>query len=196
MRWTTSARKPRTPRRIQKRSTSSCASRSAGVVPVHVGLLGQEVVQVVLAGRLVERPRRFVERSAASSCSAGRRRVRGRATRTSRGAGPRVSCAPRGTSGAGRTCGWGRSRATPGCRVRPRRRSARRGPRASRTPGRRRSGRRRRSRSPPSASGRAGRTTRRRCRATRGGRARRACRRGRRPRHRRRPGTSAGRPGR
>ena len=53
--------------------------------PVQVGLGGQEVVQVVLAGRLVQRPRR-ARRTPTPSCWAARRRVRGRPRRSARGA--------------------------------------------------------------------------------------------------------------
>jgi hypothetical protein len=54
MRCTTSARNPSMPRSSQKRSVSCIAASTSGFVPVQVGLLGQEQVQVVLAGRLVE----------------------------------------------------------------------------------------------------------------------------------------------
>ena len=68
------------------------------VLPVEVGLLAREQVQVVLAGRLVELPRRAGEERA----PVGRL---GRATSTSRASGCRGSSATRRTTGARRRCG-------------------------------------------------------------------------------------------
>ena len=67
-RWTTSIRKPSTPRSSQNRSVSCIASRTAGVRPVEVGLARQEAVQVVLARGVVPRPRRRVSSTRAPSC--------------------------------------------------------------------------------------------------------------------------------
>ena len=51
-------RNPSTPRSSQNRSVSAMASRTAGVVPVEVGLLGREAVVVPGAGHGVPRPGR------------------------------------------------------------------------------------------------------------------------------------------
>ncbi len=147
-----------------------------GVVPVEVGLLGHERVQVPLARGRVERPRRAdgaelrrpvvgraaVRRAVAPHVPVALRRCRGsRAT-------------PR-TTGAGRTCGSGPSRSPRGCRARGRSRPARRSPPACRRRDRRRSSRTRRSRSRPSASGRTATARSPRRRARRGGRRARRC---------------------
>ena len=57
----TSMRKPSMPRSSQKRMTSYIGLADLGVAPVEVRLLAVEEVQVVLAGRLVELPRRAAE---------------------------------------------------------------------------------------------------------------------------------------
>ena len=116
-----------------------------GLVPVEVGLLGQERVQLPLAAAPVERPGRLARGGTASAT-----RWAGRARRTSGGARP----GRRGTRGGGRRCGWGPSRRPRAARGRARRRPGRRSRRACRTPDPRRSSRRRRSRSRPSARGR------------------------------------------
>ena len=100
-----SRRSPSTPRSIQKRSTSCIAALDLGVVPVEVGLLGHEAVQVVLLGGLVERPRRAAGLERPTSSRWARR-----ARRTSRAWGCRGWSATRGTTGAGRSCGSGPSR--------------------------------------------------------------------------------------
>ena len=197
MRCTTSARKPSTPRSSQKRSTSCIASTTSGVVPVEVGLLGQEGVQVPLLGRLVPGPR--------GAAAEGRRPVVGRidpghpcrrASGTSRAWASRATRGSRRTTDAGRRCGWGPSPGARGCRARAHRRAARRRPRGRRRAGRRRSSRPRRSRSPPSASGRSATARARRRRATAGAPGARAALRGRRRRRPRRRRTSADRSGR
>ena len=54
----TSMRKPSTPRSSQKRRIASKSPRTCVFVPVEVGLLRREQVEVVLVAGLVERPRR------------------------------------------------------------------------------------------------------------------------------------------
>ena len=84
------------------------------VPPVEIGLLGEVVVEVVLTGGVVERPGRAAE----AADPVVRRRAVGL------GVGPDVPVAVGGrastsgsrrTTGADRWCGWGRSRAGPGC---------------------------------------------------------------------------------
>ena len=57
----TSIRKPSTPRSSQKRRIRVELVLHRLVVPVEVGLLGREEVEVVLAGGVVSRPRRPAE---------------------------------------------------------------------------------------------------------------------------------------
>ena len=165
------------------------------VVPVEVGLLGQEGVQVPLLGGLVPRPR--------GAAAEGRRPVVGRAVRRAvvpavpvRAWASRATRGSRRTTGAGRRCGWAPSPAARGCRARAHRRAGRRRSRGRRRAGRRRSSRPRRSRSRPSASGRSATARARRPRATAGAPAARAALRGRRRRRPRRRRTSADRSGR
>ena len=153
MRCTTSARKPSTPRSSQKRSTSCIALDHLGVVPVEVGLLGQEGVQVPLLGGLVPGPRGPAAERRGPVVGRDAPACR-RASGTSRAWASRATRGSRRTTGAGRRCGWGPSPAARGGRARARRRAARRRPRGRRRAGRRRSSRPRRSRSRPSASGR------------------------------------------
>ena len=84
-----------------------------GVVPVQVGLLGHEAVQVVLLRGLVERPRRAAGLEHRLPV-VGLRRAR----RTSRAWGCPASCGIRGTTGAGRSCGSGPSRGSASSRAR------------------------------------------------------------------------------
>ena len=165
------------------------------VVPVEVGLLGQEGVQVPLLGGLVPRPR--------GAAAEGRRPVVGRmrpacrrASGTSRAWASRATRGSRRTTDAGRRCGWAPSPAARGCRARARRPAGRRRPRGRRRAGRRRSSRPRRSRSRPSASGRSATARARRPRATAGAPGARAGPRGRRRRRPTRRRTSADRSGR
>ena len=123
------------------------------VVPVEVGLLGHERVQVPLLGALVEAPRR-ADRLERRDPVVGRTGPPGRrrAIRTSRASDRHARSATPRTTGGGPTCGSEPSRAPRGCRARGTRPRAGRGPRACRTAGRRRGSRRRRSRSRPSAT--------------------------------------------
>ena len=87
MRLHTSMRKPATPRSNQNRRMSVELVAHVVVPPVEVGLRRQVVEHVVLAGRVVERPRRAAE----AAHPVVRRRAVGladRPTRTSRGARP------------------------------------------------------------------------------------------------------------
>ena len=118
------------------------------VPPVEVRLLGQEVVQVVLAAR--RNPSSMPgRRTRTSSCSAASRRASGRARRTSR--------VWRGREPGMRVARVVRDEIEHHPDVAPLpRRSGARGRRASRSPDARRSSRRRRSPSPCSATGTSG----------------------------------------
>ena len=110
-RWTTSMRKPSTPRSSQKRSTSCIASTTSGLRQFRSGCSGRNGWQVVLAAsrRPTSRPAAAEDRAA--SCSAARRPApRSRQTYQSRfgvvAARPRVAR----TTGAGPRCGSAPSR--------------------------------------------------------------------------------------
>ena len=148
--WHTSMRKPATPRSNQNRKDVVERVADLLVPPVEVGLRREELVEVVLAARLVERPR-------------GDARVEGHEPVVRQRAvglriGPHVPVAMaarrattwrRRTTGAGRSSGSGRDRAcTRMPRLPPPRRRAPRRRRWCRARDRRRSSRRRRSPSP------------------------------------------------
>ena len=195
--WTTSMRKPSMPRSSQKRSDVVHRLHDLGIAPVEVGLLGEEAVQVVLAGRSIEGPRRRPPVKAALQLLGG--------SAVGRGVAPDVPVALRVRS---RRAALDEPRVLRrgvvghpveqhvASRGRGPRRGGGRGRRACRTAGRRRSSRRRRSRSRPSGSGRTATARRRRPRARRGGRAGGGCPRGRRRRRRWRRRTSGDRSGR
>ena len=109
--WATSTRKPSTPRSSQNRSTSSNSARTCGLLPVEVGLLGVEQVQVPLApgfrssasgdpgpGRTAEDALPVVRRQLAARAH-GRR---GRGSARARGCPGRPPARP-GTTRAGRS---------------------------------------------------------------------------------------------
>ena len=113
----TSMRNPSTPRSSQKRRTSSIAARTPGWRQLRSGCSLQVGVQVELAGRLVPLPHRAagLARPVVGEGLAGPRVgpdvpvAPGVVARRARRAEPRD---------AGRTCGWGRSRRSRGCRAR------------------------------------------------------------------------------